>query len=182
MAKTLSSVCSHMLRPIQRSVRCLVMATVRQLDSARRHGFNSFLTPSARSPRKSIDHFKPHQCFCQYLHGPPNAAFRRNRTGHLNQTRFLLPVQDSSAPKATVEACAPEPSSDPAPPPADAHVGRPAPPPPAYPPPARPSVPDQQPPDPRPAESVHAAVSSPIPHDACSTSAPIPTHPAHPAR
>ena len=61
---------------------------------SRRHGFNSFfLTPAARSPRKSIDHFKPHQLFRQHLHGPPNAAFRWNRTGHLNQTRFLLPIQ-----------------------------------------------------------------------------------------
>ena len=61
---------------------------------SRRHGFNSFfLTPAVRSPRKSIDHFKPHQLFRQHLHGPPNAAFRWNRTGHLNQMRFLLPIQ-----------------------------------------------------------------------------------------
>ena len=67
-----------------------------------------------------------------------------------------------------------------APPPADAHAGRSAPSPPAHTPPARLSGPGQRPPDPRPAESVHAAASSPTSHDACSISAPLPTHPAHP--
>ncbi len=101
-----------------------------------------------------------HQLFCQHLHGPPNAAFQWNRTGHLNQTPLPPPHPASSAPEAPAEACAPEPSSDPAPPPAAARAGR--------------SAPS------RPAESVHAAASSPTPHDACSTSAPLPTHPAHP--
>ena len=90
------------------------------------------------------------------------------------------PHPASSAPEAAAEAYAPEPSSDPAPPPADARAGRSAPSPQRIHHLPRPSVPGQRPPDPQPAESVHAVASSPTPHAACSTSAPLPTHPAHP--
>ena len=97
---------------------------------SRRHGFNSFfLTPSARSPRKSI---RP----LQAAPALPPAASRSTERG--------LPVEPNRPPEpdalpsphpassAPAEACAPEPSSDPAPPPADARAGRSAPSPPAH--------------------------------------------------
>ena len=140
---------------------------------SRRHGFNSFfLTPAARSPRKSI---RP----LQVAPALPPAASRSTERGlPVEPNRppepdaLPSPHPTSSAPEATAEACAPEPSSDPAPRPADARAGRSAPSPPerihhlhvrqcrA----STPLIHGQQNP-------CTAAASSPTTHDACSTSA-----------
>ena len=85
---------------------------------SRRHGFNSFFLTPHGLPANRFDHFKPHQLFCH--------SFTVHRTRPSGGT-FPAPRPTSSAPEATAEAYAPEPSSDPAPPHADARAGRSAP-------------------------------------------------------